>query len=127
MKPAPGSQRVGFLGIPPWRLNNQVSFGMADHDVTLSSRTIARQWIDPETASSDFQRGVKIGSYTEYDAVYGVTLPWNGSLQLGVNNILDTIGGVVSDESPGSETIARETGTYSYIGRSYYARITQKF
>lgn len=124
---SPLRQRVGFLGIPPWRLNNQVSFGAGDHDFVLASRTTARQWADPETSSSDFENGVKIGTYTEYDAVYGWTTPWNGNLQLGVNNIFDTIGGVVANESPGREQIAPETGTYSYIGRAYYARVTQRF
>ncbi|HYX33313.1 MAG TPA: TonB-dependent receptor [Oligoflexus sp.] len=120
----PIRDQVGYFGVPAWRWNNKATVSTKIQDFTLASRTIAPQSQDPETADDD-SRESKAGVYTEYDFVYGIDLPWNGTFQLGVNNIFDTIGGKVDGNSLRSEDIA-SSSLYSYVGRAYYARITQR-
>ncbi|MCX6128380.1 MAG: TonB-dependent receptor, partial [Proteobacteria bacterium] len=122
---SPIRQQVGYFGVPKWRWNNRINVNFGDHDMTLSSRTIAGQSQDPTTADADSLNS-KVGPYTEYDAVYSTDLPWNGSIQLGVNDIFDTIGGKEDGNSLRSENVA-SSSIYSYVGRSYFARLTQKF
>jgi outer membrane receptor protein involved in Fe transport len=122
---SPLRQQVSFFGVPAWRWNNKVSVALKTQDFTLASRTIAPQHQDPETANV-YNLESKAGVYTEYDFVYGVDLPWNGSLQAGVNNIFDTIGGKVDGSAIGGEGVA-SSSLYSVVGRAYFARVTQRF
>ncbi|WP_141734686.1 TonB-dependent receptor plug domain-containing protein [Oligoflexus tunisiensis] len=122
---APMRQQVGFFGVPGWRWNNKLTLALSDQDFTMQSRTIAPMHQDPQSANA-FTLNSKAGVYTEYDFVYGVDLPWNGTLQLGVNNIFDTIGGKVDLNATGSEGVA-SSYIYSVVGRAYFARVTQRF
>jgi outer membrane receptor protein involved in Fe transport len=122
---SPLRQQVSFFGVPAWRWNNKVTVALKTQDFTLASRTIAPQHQDPETANA-FSLNSKVGVYTEYDFVYGADLPWNGSVQLGVNNIFDTIGGKFDGSAIGDESVATSS-LYSVVGRAYFARVTQRF
>jgi outer membrane receptor protein involved in Fe transport len=121
----PIREQVGYFGIPAWRWNNKLTVSAKTQDFTVAARTIAPQSQDPETADADSAES-KAAVYTEYDFVYGIDLPWNGALQVGVNNIFDSIGGKVDGNSVRSEDIA-SSSLYSYVGRAYYARLTQRF
>jgi iron complex outermembrane recepter protein len=118
-------QQVSYFGVPAWRWNNKVSVALKTQDFALASRTIAPQHQDPVSSSPE-NVSSKVGVYTDYDFVYGIGLPWNGDLHLGVNNIFDTIGGKENGNVVGPESIVR-TSLYSYVGRSYFARVTQRF
>jgi iron complex outermembrane recepter protein len=120
----PIREQVSYFGVPAWRWNNKVTVTAKTQDYTLAARTIAPQHQDPKTADADSAES-KAGVYTEYDFVYGIDLPWNGTFQLGVNNIFDTIGGKVEGNSLRSENVA-SSSLYSYVGRAYFARITQR-
>ncbi|HYX36145.1 MAG TPA: TonB-dependent receptor [Oligoflexus sp.] len=120
----PLRQKVGYLGVPKWRWNNSVGAAYGDNSLALAGRTIARMSTDPELAT-DFSRDAKVSPYTEFDAVFA-TLIGNTGLQLGVNNILNTIGGVYDGNSARTEDVASQS-LYSYVGRSYFARVTQSF
>jgi iron complex outermembrane receptor protein len=122
---APMRQQVGFFAVPGWRWNNKLTLALAGQDFSLASRTVAPTHQDPQSANA-YSLESKAGVYTEYDFVYGADLPWNGSLQLGVNNIFDTIGGKVDGNATGSESVANPY-IYSVVGRAYFARITQRF
>ncbi len=121
----PLRQQRGYFGVPAWRWNNKLTVAEKAWDVSLHARTVAPQVIDPTLADADSQ-GSKVGVYTEYDLVTGFDFPKGASLQIGLNNIFDTIGGVENGNSLRSEDVAT-TSLYSYLGRSLYARWTQKF
>ncbi|RZL14343.1 MAG: hypothetical protein EOO89_16245 [Pedobacter sp.] len=117
-------QLKGMYGIPDWRWNNSIEFGTREHLGTISSRSISRMYPDPVTSSA-FVKTTKVGIHTEWDAVYSGNLPWNSSLQLGVNNVFNKIGGLVASSAVGAEDVASNS-LYSYVGRSYFARYTQR-
>ncbi|NRA66889.1 MAG: TonB-dependent receptor [Pseudobacteriovorax sp.] len=118
-------QIKGFIGTPAWRHNHNLSLGYDSHSINLSAQVIAKQVQDPLLAN-DNTRGTSIAEHKEYDASYTALLPWDGSLQIGVNNIFDSIGGVRRANGIGEERIAT-TSIYSATGRTYFARITQRF
>jgi outer membrane receptor protein involved in Fe transport len=120
----PLRQKVGYIGFPRWRWNNQIGAGLGDSSLTLYGRTIARMVTDPELASQ-FSRDAKVSPYTEFDAAFA-TRVGSTALQLGVNNVLNTIGGVYDGNAARAEDVASQS-LYSYVGRSYFARLTQSF
>jgi outer membrane receptor protein involved in Fe transport len=120
----PLRQKVGFIGFPRWRWNNQIGAGFDDSSLTLYGRTIARMTTDPELASQ-YSRDAKVSPYTEFDAAFATSIG-NTGLQLGVNNVLNTIGGIYDGNASRTEDVASQS-LYSYVGRSYFARVTQSF
>ena len=44
----------------------------------------------------------------------------------GINNLLNTIGGIYDGNAARTEDVASQS-LYSYVGRSYFARVTQSF
>lgn len=114
----PGSETKDVLGKyskasgyhPVYRLNNTVTYGIGKNSLSLSSRTVG-----PHRKIEDIG-GFK--SYTEYDAQYRLNYSEAGSLTLGVNNLMNTQGGVDEENAFGIETV--DTGLYSITGRSYY-------
>ncbi|MFW7379802.1 MAG: TonB-dependent receptor plug domain-containing protein [Oligoflexus sp.] len=121
----PLRQQLGYFGMPRWRLNNQLSTSRDRHTFILRSRTIGRQGQDPDTATPDSINS-KVGPYTRYDLVYGAALTSAFNLQVGVNNLFDTLGGLEDGNSLRSENIV-STSLYSPVGRSYFARMTYRF
>jgi hypothetical protein len=120
----PLRQKAGFIGIPRWRWNNTLGAGFGDSSLTLAGRTISRMSTDPVTASV-YSRDAKVSPYTEFDAAFATNVG-NTALQLGVNNLLNTIGGVYDGNAARAEDVASQS-LYSYVGRSYFARVTQSF
>jgi iron complex outermembrane receptor protein len=120
----PLRQKVGYIGRPAWRWNNKISTAINDSSLSLYGRTIARMKTDPELAST-FSRDAKVSPYTEVDATFS-TLIGSTGLQLGVNNIFNTIGGIYDGNAARAEDVASQY-LYSYVGRSYFARVTQTF
>ncbi|RYZ88162.1 MAG: hypothetical protein EOP04_09980 [Proteobacteria bacterium] len=117
-------QLRGTYGVPEWRWNNSLDLGVKNHMFTVSSRTVAQQHPD-QVNSSAFVLRTKVGPYTEYDTVYSGELPWNGAVQVGVNNVFNTIGGLAAGSAVGAEDVVSNS-LYSYYGRSYFARYTQR-
>jgi hypothetical protein len=120
----PLRQKLGYLGVPRWRWNNTLGAGFGDSSLSLSGRSIAAMVTDPETASI-YSRDAKVSPYTEFDATLATTID-STSLQLGVNNLLNTIGGVYDGNAARAEDVASQS-LYSYVGRSYFVRVTQSF
>ncbi len=120
----PTRQHLGFFGLPAWRWNNSIDFGTQNHMGTVSSRTIGRQYADP-VESNAWEKNIKVGVYTEYDAVYSAQLPWNSTLQAGVNNVFNTLGGVIEATAIGAQDLST-TSLYSYQGRAFFARYSQR-
>jgi outer membrane receptor protein involved in Fe transport len=120
----PLRQKVGYVGLPRWRWNNTLGAGFGDSSLTVAGRTIARMVSDPVTASV-YSRDAKVSPYTEVDTVFATTVG-NTGLQLGVNNVLNTIGGIYDGNAARAEDVASQS-LYSYVGRSYFARVTQSF
>ncbi|WP_141736167.1 TonB-dependent receptor plug domain-containing protein [Oligoflexus tunisiensis] len=120
----PLRQKIGYIGVPRWRWNNQLSASVNDSSLSLYGRTISRMSTDPELASA-YSREAKVSPYTEFDATFA-TLIGNTGLQLGVNNIFNTIGGIYDGNAARTEDVASQY-LYSYVGRSYFARVTQSF
>jgi len=120
----PLRQKLGYIGVPRWRWNNTLGAGFGDSSLTFYGRTIAAMVTDPETAST-FSRDAKVSPYTEFDATLATAID-KTSLQLGVNNIMNTIGGVYDGNAARAEDVASQS-LYSYVGRSYFARVTQSF
>lgn len=118
-------QVKGFFGIPEWRHNHNFTLGYDIHTLNLRALVIGGQSQDPLTANPR-TLGTSVPEHKEYDLSYVARMPWNGTLQVGVNNILNDIGGVTNANAIGSENIVT-TSLYSPIGRSFFARITQRF
>ncbi|SMF04732.1 TonB-dependent receptor plug domain-containing protein [Pseudobacteriovorax antillogorgiicola] len=118
-------EQVGYFGTPDYRYNNSVSLGYDIHSMTVRAQTIAGTEIDPEDADDD-SIGSKVGEYTEYDLAYSMNSAGFGSLQIGVNNVFDTIGGIEDGNFLRSESV-ETTSLYSYTGRSYFVKYTQTF
>lgn len=116
---------AGLKGAPKYRWTNSFSFGTSVHTGTLTSSTTGKQSQDPEDIVQNREYH-SVGQYTEYNAAYDWKTPWNGGLTLGVNNLFDTIGGKdTSGNILKNETV--DLSLYSARGRSYFAKITQKF
>jgi outer membrane receptor protein involved in Fe transport len=120
----PLRQKVGYIGVPRWRWNNQLGAAIGESSLNLYSRSISRMAQDPELASP-INIASKVSPYTEFDAAFATTLG-NTGLQLGVNNVLNTIGGIYDGNAARTEDVASQS-LYSYVGRSYFARLTQSF
>lgn len=125
MRETKGYFLQGQFANPRWRWNNFVEFGTDDQSGRLVARTIAKSHQDPVRATAS-SLNAKVPAYTEYDFIYSLSLPTKTSLELGVNNIFDTIGGVNNGNDIGSEDVIT-TSLYSYTGRAFFAKATQRF
>lgn len=125
-KSDPIRQTKGYKGRPAWRLGNSVGVNIAkQHRVSLYANTIAKQQTDPVDIRPG-QNYHDVAQYTEYDLSYGTDLPWNGEVLVGINNVLDTQGGTDDSGNPvGNEDV--DTSLYSISGRTFFAKLTQRF
>lgn len=119
---SPLRETVGYFGLPPWRLNNALNISYEQSNLTLRARTIAAQSQDPDYATAD-SLDSRVGDFTAYDVVYALQATSNLRIQLGVNNVLDQLGGVVDGNSLKSEDLV-SSSLYSYNGRTFFARIS---
>ena len=127
----PTRQLVGYKGLPKWRLNNSASYVFnAAQTVTLNALTIAKQQTDPKDYRPG-QRYANVDQYTEYDLSYALELPTNGNLLVGVNDVFDTYGGKDSSGNPRGDQYEGMsnglTSLYGMMGRTYFAKMTQRF
>mgnify|MGYP003686843475 FL=1 len=118
-------EQAGYFGIPEYRFNNRLTLGYDIHSLTVRAQTIGGTEIDPEDADED-SAGSKVGEYTEYDLAYSLNSAKWGSMQVGVNNVFDTIGGVADGNFLRSESVVTSS-LYSVMGRSYFLKYTQTF
>jgi outer membrane receptor protein involved in Fe transport len=119
---SPLREIVGYFGLPPWRLNNSLQLSYEHSTITIGARTIAAQSQDPEYATAD-SIDSRVGDFTAYDLVYAVQASQGIRLQLGVNNVLDQLGGVEDGNSLKSEDVV-SSSLYSYYGRTFFARLS---
>ncbi|SMF47536.1 TonB-dependent receptor plug domain-containing protein [Pseudobacteriovorax antillogorgiicola] len=119
-------EQVGYYDFPAWRMNHRFTGNWGRHSLYLGVQVIAAQSQDPLLAS-DTSLGTSVGDYKEYDVSYRLEFPDSGHLQIGVNNLLNTIGGTNTAFSSIGEEDTISTSLYSYAGRSVFLRLTQRF
>ncbi|MFW7378520.1 MAG: TonB-dependent receptor plug domain-containing protein [Oligoflexus sp.] len=126
----PLRQAIGYKGTPKWRMRNDLNLNYQNkHGINLGVQTIGRQIQDPEFARAG-RAYYGIDEYSEWDLSYRWRHKWQGEIMFGVTNLFDTIGGKDSSGGLiGSEIGSESTDTslYSIRGRSYFAKITQRF
>jgi iron complex outermembrane receptor protein len=107
---------LGTNGSYKWKLNHILDFGFSDaYGLTLMANTTGTHG----KYADDKQR---LPQYTRYDAQTRYKGDWNGEIALGVNNVLNTQGGI-DDTNTGDVS----SSIYDINGREYYLRVTQNF
>ena len=116
---------MGYFGVPAWRHTHRLGLSLEGHRININASVIAGQTYDPRADES--LAGTGVPEHKEYDIVYGTDLPWGTEVMVGINNIFDKQGGVYSQSSfIGSESLIDQS-IYSYAGRTFFARVSQKF
>ena len=122
----PQREQIGYFSFPPWRNNAALSVGYLDYESQLSVQTIAAQNVDPDgLKENDVRRGARRDQYNELDFVQTWNHQWDGKVQVGINNLMDTYGGVHNGTSRGQASLGRSM--YNYAGRTYFLRVSQNF
>jgi iron complex outermembrane receptor protein len=110
----PEQNDLGTNGSYKWKLSNIIDVGFSEvYGLTLMSNTTGTHG----KYADDKQR---LPQYTRYDAQTRYKGTWNGEVALGVNNLLNTQGGVDS-----TNTGDVNSSIYDINGREYYLRVTQ--
>ncbi|WP_062265456.1 TonB-dependent receptor plug domain-containing protein [Endozoicomonas arenosclerae] len=114
----PVNDKIGREGLPEMRFTAGLGYSVQSHDFYLSA-----EYIDStaQDLTDDFKAIGKIPSVTTYNFAYGVELPWDGRLTMGVRNL-------TNEEPPYvSSTGDFDDELYDIQGRTYYAKYTQRF
>ncbi|MCC5826914.1 TonB-dependent receptor [Alkalimonas sp.] len=100
------------VSYPAHRATLNLSYALAEHAVTLYSSYIHGM---KNEVSND-----TVGSYLTHNLSYQYQLPWNSTVNLGVNNL--------ADKDPVFDRNGfYDSGMNSIFGRSYYLSYTQRF
>lgn len=123
-------QYNGIEGNPRWRWNNALTTTLGPVDWTIATMTIAKQEPDPENGETyaDYYYNDQVDEFTQYNTSVLWRYMSGASLSIGVNNIMDKLGGLYrTGNFTGGKT--SNSGLYgsSYYGRAYFANITQQF
>jgi outer membrane receptor protein involved in Fe transport len=106
-----------------WRRSLGASAGFALRYVGMYKECAGDDCNDPEKLAMASRA---VGSYFKLDLFGSYALPLRfgkGTLQLGVNNVLDTAPPIVYN----APTANSDAATYDFVGRVFYARLSQLF
>ena len=114
---------AGTQDRPDWRGNFSASWSQDNLSAAWTTVYIGSQ--SGETYRElGYDYIVDTPSYFKHNVQFAYTHAWNGTVTLGINNLLD-------EEAPSWYDYADyrdvETGLYDVVGRTYYLRINQKF
>lgn len=107
---------IGNYERPRWKMNTSLGFSVGPtQQMVLSNRLIAGQ----KKANPD---AGDLPSNSEYDFQYTYNGSWDGSVSVGVTNLLNE--GPPIDETANPKV---DSDLYNVLGRKYYLKITQNF
>lgn len=123
-------QYNGLEGSPRWRWNNDLSSTLGPVTWTISTMTIAKQEPDPENGDTyaDYYYNDQVDEFTQYNTSFLYKYADSGSVTVGVNNVMDKLGGLYRTGGyTGAVTSNSALYGSSYYGRSYFMNLTQSF
>ncbi len=109
-------ESIGQVFMPRWRNNATITYEIATHSIAVVAKSIGG------TEKQVKEKG-DLPSYTEYDLKYEFKAPWNGTVNLGVNNVLNTL-------PPKDDSVDQFNFDYNKhdaLGQTFYAAYKQNF
>ncbi|WOT06412.1 TonB-dependent receptor [Shewanella youngdeokensis] len=114
---------AGTQDYPDWRGNFSASWYLDEFSASLTTVYIGSQ-SGQDLRDAGYDYIIDVPSYMKHNFQVGYAHQWNGSITLGVNNLLD-------EDAPTWYNYAGyrdvNTGLYDVLGRTYYLRVSQQF